>query len=474
VQLSGEKIFGEIGDSGEASALSGSCILRRVKNRSIWRGIVPVLTAVALATGVFVSQLSRPPAIAAATEQPSANTGASYAQVAPILQSRCASCHNPQGGAPFSLLTYEDAKQWSGQILEVTQSRYMPPWLPAPGKGDFVGERRLSDAELATLRAWVGAGTPGSGTPGSGEAVATDAQAPEWPLGTPDAVLRLTEPVAVAGNGQDVFTNLVVPFTVVPFAGNQARSLRAIQIRPSDPQAVRSVLLSFDETGKLRQTEGWQRGLAGMESPEDAAPGMAGLIFWSPGSQALKPRPGERWTVKPGSNLLLTTHLKTTGKKLAVQFQIGLYYAPKPASGTGRAAVLRLMHRGSIEIPAGASMTTLEDSYKLPQAASVTAVYPRAHFLARTFDAYATTPSGKQVWLLSIPKWDVDWVEVYQYRHPVLLPRGTVIHWKVSYDNSAGNPHNPSDPPVAVHGGAGAAEETDALMLEMEPAAGTN
>jgi mono/diheme cytochrome c family protein len=441
-----------------------------VKNRSIWRGIVPVLTAAALVSVAFVSDLSRPPsAIAAATEQPSANTDASYAQVAPILQARCASCHNPQGGAPFSLLTFEDAKQWSGQILEVTQSRYMPPWLPAPGKGDFVGERRLTDAELATIRAWVGAGTPGSGTSGAGGAVATAQEAPEWPLGKPDAVLTLMEPVAVSGNGQDVFTNLVVPFT-----GNQARSLRSIQIRPSDPQAVRSVLLSFDESGKLQQTEGWKQGIADREPPEDAAPGTAGLIFWSPGSQALKPRPGESWTVKPGSDLLLTTHLKTTGKKLALQFQIGLYYAQKPASGTGRAAVLRLMHRGSIEIPAGSAATTLEDSYKLPQAASVTAVYPRAHFLARTFDAYATTPSGKQVWLLSVPKWDVDWVEVYQYRHPVLLPRGTVIHWKVSYDNSAGNPHNPSDPPVAVHGGAGAADETDALMLEMEPAAGAN
>jgi hypothetical protein len=55
-----------------------------------------------------------------------------------------------------------------------------------------------------------------------------------------------------------------------------------------------------------------------------------------------------------------------------------------------------------------------------------------------------------------------------------MLPRGSVIHWKVSYDNSAENPHNPSDPPVAVDGGSGATDEADALLLEMEPAAGTN
>lgn len=437
---------------------------QRVKNRSIWRGMIPVLTAIALPGAAFLWQLSRPSTIRAAAEQPARNAGASYSEVAPILLARCASCHNPQGGAPFSLLAYEDAKQWSGQILEVTQSRYMPPWLPAPGKGDFIGERRLSDAELETIRAWVGADSPGPAA-----AAATVPETPEWPLGKPDAVLTLAEPVALSGNGQDVFTNLVLPFI-----GDRVRRLRAIQIRPSEPQAVRSVLLSFDESGKLQHTDGWKQGIAGMEPPEGAAPGAAGLIFWSPGSQVLRPRRGESWMVKPGSDLLLTTHLKTTGKKLAVQFQIGLYYEAKPASGAGRASVLRLQHRDPIEIPAGASLTTLTDSYTLPQPASITAIYPRAHFLARTFEAYATTPGGKQVWLLSIPKWDVDWVEVYPYRRPVVLPRGSVIHWMVGYDNSAENPHNPSDPPVAAHGGAGAADEADALLLEMEPTGSAN
>jgi mono/diheme cytochrome c family protein len=439
-----------------------------VKNRSIRRGIAPVLATLAFVSAGLVTRPADH-SVAAATEQAAANTNTTYAQVAPILQARCASCHNPQGGAPFNLLTYEDAKQWSGQILEVTQSRYMPPWLPAPGKGEFAGERRLSDAELATIRGWVGAGAPGQDETGSTKESAPAPETREWQLGKPDAVLTLPEPVTLPGNGTDVFTNLVVPFS-----GAQLQSLRAVQIRPSEPQAVRGVLLSFDESGGLRQMDGWKQGIAGMELPHSATSGAAGLIFWTSGTQALKPGAGESWTLKPGSNLVLTAHLKTTGKKIALQFQIGLYYEPKRRSGSARAAVLRLRHRGPIQIPAGASSVELEDSYTLPQASSVMAVYPRAHFLAHSFDAYATTPNGKQVWLLSIPKWDVDWVEVYQYRRPVTLPRGSVIHWKVSYDNSAENPHNPSDPPVAVHEGSGATDESDALLLEMEPAAGTN
>jgi mono/diheme cytochrome c family protein len=54
-------------------------------------------------------------------------------QIAPILYRNCTTCHHPGGAGPFSLVTYEDARRWSAQILTVTQSRYMPPWLPEPG-----------------------------------------------------------------------------------------------------------------------------------------------------------------------------------------------------------------------------------------------------------------------------------------------------------------------------------------------------
>ncbi len=31
----------------------------------------------------------------------------------------------------------------------------MPPWHAAHGYGEFVGERRLSDAQIAAIGAWV-------------------------------------------------------------------------------------------------------------------------------------------------------------------------------------------------------------------------------------------------------------------------------------------------------------------------------
>src|SRR6266849_1260836 len=85
-----------------------------------------------------------------------------YRDVAPIVYQSCAPCHRPGESAPFSLLTYVDAKGHAAQIAEVTKRRYMPPWLPEPGHGDFVEERRLSDTQIQLIQDWVKQGSPAS------------------------------------------------------------------------------------------------------------------------------------------------------------------------------------------------------------------------------------------------------------------------------------------------------------------------
>jgi len=63
--------------------------------------------------------------------------------IAPIVFARCATCHHPGEAAPFNLLTYDDLHRRGRQIVEVTQKRLMPPWLPSEGEGHFLGARRL-------------------------------------------------------------------------------------------------------------------------------------------------------------------------------------------------------------------------------------------------------------------------------------------------------------------------------------------
>src|SRR5690348_14144054 len=78
-----------------------------------------------------------------------------YKTIAPIVNHFCVSCHRPGEPAPLPLLSYTDVRKRAPQILSVTRRRYMPPWLPEPGYGDFQDERRLSDEQIRLIEEWV-------------------------------------------------------------------------------------------------------------------------------------------------------------------------------------------------------------------------------------------------------------------------------------------------------------------------------
>src|SRR5262249_15911458 len=74
---------------------------------------------------------------------------------APILFDRYGSCHHPGGVGPFSLLTYGSARQHAARIGVVTKKRSMPPWKSEPHGAEFVGQQRLTDAEIDPHQRWI-------------------------------------------------------------------------------------------------------------------------------------------------------------------------------------------------------------------------------------------------------------------------------------------------------------------------------
>ena len=87
--------------------------------------------------------------------------GVTYSRdIAPLLAAHCQSCHRDGEIAPFSLTSYDDAYARRQKILRTVERRKMPPWPPVAGHGDFLEDRRLDEAEITRLRAWVAAGAP--------------------------------------------------------------------------------------------------------------------------------------------------------------------------------------------------------------------------------------------------------------------------------------------------------------------------
>ena len=128
--------------------------------------------------------------------------------IAPIVFQRCATCHQPGGVAPFSLLTYADVKGRARLIATVVRSRQMPPWKPVGGHVEYANERRLTDAEIELFGEWVEAGKP-QGDPAK---LPPMPDYPDgWALGEPDLVLTMEEGYEVPADGPDVYRSFVFP-----------------------------------------------------------------------------------------------------------------------------------------------------------------------------------------------------------------------------------------------------------------------
>ena len=90
------------------------------------------------------------------------------------------------------------------------------------------------------------------------------------------------------------------------------------------------------------------------------------------------------------------------------------------------------------------------DWYTLPVPVKALSIYPHAHYLAREMTVVAEMPDGKIERLIRISDWDFNWQDEYEYVEPVHLPKGARLVMRYVYDNSAGNPRNPSSPPRRV------------------------
>jgi tetratricopeptide (TPR) repeat protein/mono/diheme cytochrome c family protein len=385
-----------------------------------------------------------------------------YRNIAPIIYQNCSICHRPGESGPFSLLNYDDVKHHASQIAAVTRQRFMPPWLPEAGHGQFEEERRLTTAQIQLIQTWVKQGAP-AGRPVDGPT--SPKFTSEWTLGKPDMVLHVAQPYQLSPDGPEIFWNFVIPVPVT-----STRWVRAMEVRPGSSKVFHHANVIIDRSGSaLRKEPKPGVGFAGMDLTveEDTFDPDGHFLSWKPGSPAVVEPDGMAWRAEPGMDLVLNVHLRRSGKEETVDPTIALYFTDKPQARFPM--LVQLEHDGVIDIPPGDKDFVVSDQFRCPLDLQVLAVYPHAHYLATLMEAYATLPDGSRKWLVRIPHWDLNWQGVYRLKNPLTLPKGTVISMSYHYDNSAANPLNPSHPPKTVKGGNQAIDEMSHFWLQVLP-----
>jgi Flp pilus assembly protein TadD len=382
--------------------------------------------------------------------------------IAPIMFHSCATCHRPGEAAPFSLLTYSDVKRHGRQIADVTRSRAMPPWLPEPQPLKFADELRLSEAQIKLIQRWVE----------QGEAEGNPRDLPPqpkfvegWRLGQPDLILKAEKPLVLPPQGTDTYWNFIFPVPI-----QATKWVKAIEIRPGDKRYVHHANILVDRSGASRKREAQPgAGFGGMEIRIESQvfDPDSHLLFWKPGTVPTVEPDGMALRLDKGTDLILNTHLQPSGKPEIIQPSIGIYFTPHPA--TKFPMLVQLENDLKLDIPPGESNFLVTDDFTLPVDVDLMAIYPHAHYLGKDIQAVATLPDGSKKTLIHIPQWNLNWQAVYRYAEPVLLPKGTRISLRYTYDNSGENPMNPNHPPIRVLGGNRSTDEMCHLWLQVLP-----
>ena len=306
----------------------------------------------------------------------------------------------------------------------MTSRRSMPPWAPEAGYGDFLGERRLSDAQIQLIADWVSQGAP-EGNPSEIPPLPKFTEG--WQLGPPDMILEAQSAYTLPASGPDVYWNFVFPVAM-----KSMRYVRAVEIRPGDQRSVHHANLYVDRARSARRQEIAQgKGFPGMDVVIDrplSEPDDGHFLSWKPGGTPYVEPEGLAWRLDPGNDLVLNAHLRPTGKPEQVRPSIGLYFTDEPQEKFPMLSQAR--RRGA----------SASDDFRLPMDVDVLAVYPRASGLGHLLEGYATLPNGQRKWLIRIPDWNPNWQEgAYHYRQSIFLPHGSVISMRYHYDNHPGS-----------------------------------
>jgi hypothetical protein len=359
-------------------------------------------------------------------------------EVAPLLQKNCVTCHRPGDIGSFSMTNHAVVAKEAMAIKANLLEGLMPPWHADAPKGVFTNDFALQPTEVARLLRWVDAGAPKGG--GRDPLAEVTPPAPQdWPMGTPDKILRITRQNIPAKSSQ-----AEVPYRYLivsnPFTTNVW--LRAAAVRPGNRKVVHHALIFTGTVADLLQVQG---GLGGF---------FAGYV---PGMEQREFPVGTGKLLKKGGLIIFQMHYTPVETAESDTTELGLYLMTGPAQRelkTGAAYTVDL------NIPPGAADAPVAAEMAFSRPVTIYELSPHMHYRGKRVRFEAVLPDGTIDTLLNVPSYDFAWQAMYRFTEPRTYPAGTRIRAVGAFDNSVWNPFNP-DPSAQV----GFGEQTNDEMF---------
>ena len=395
--------------------------------------------------------------------------------VAPILYQHCVRCHRIDGvKSDFPLNTYQSAASKLQAIRAKVMGRAMPPWPADAGASlAFANDARLDPRDIATLVAWVDGGAP------EGDEADLPPE-PIFPSGwshpdgrPPDAVITLPQ-ATLPANGTIPYIEQLVR---VPFESD--RWLSAIEVRAGNPRVLHHMGItevrlpagmtpdSLSQLDSIARQIGAPSGRVLVEKPAVEDPQFNGshdmLGIYTPGTTFESYGAGYGKLLKGGANLYLNfnIHYTTSGSEETDVSRMALWFEPQPAlhlmirAPSAVAAIIANRRQLLTDdpgtkaegtayalppIPANEAHYELIGMTAFTRAITIHQLQPHAHVRARDFLYRVVYPDGRELSVLSVPRYSYHFQLAYTLTEPLILPAGSKLIVVAHYDNSAGNP----------------------------------
>ena len=400
--------------------------------------------------------------------------------VAPILQQKCAGCHQTGGVAPFALDSARGISSRASLIAAAVQAGVMPPWPPGPRSPAYVGkrERTLSADERATILAWAKAGGKVDGP------APKPLPAENVPVRDGERAVEVAMPVAYRPQAQPGTTDDYRCFVLDPKL-TQDVSVTSARIEPGASKVVHHVILfriaaeQRAEAARLDAAErgpGWTcfggTGLTG--GSVDSLNDSDWIAAWAPGGEGGRLPNGTGVPLEAGTRIVMQVHYNllngkapdrsraviTVSPASAGLDQVRTVLLPAPVelacskSERGRlcnrsAALTELARKygsSAAFVPPGLLLLCGRDfgdvkpsalsrcDRRIREPTTILVAAGHMHLLGSSIRIELNPGTSDAQVLLDIPRWDFHWQGAYTLEEPVEAKPGDVVRVTCRHD----------------------------------------
>ncbi len=370
-----------------------------------------------------------------------------HKDVAPIVQRKCGTCHEPGGVGPFPLLTLDDWKAVEQPALDAIRSGRMPPFPARQDCADYSPTQALLPSQRAVIEKWLDEGSI-EGDPATFKAL-------------PDAADRLTR--------VDLSLPLSEPFTptqapdqyrcfLADWPHDVAKFITGYELKPGQKSLVHHADIFFLHPSVAAR---WQQ-------RDDDAPGPGWECYdipfsdeggwigtWVPGYRGVDFPEGTGLRIEPGAKIYVQVHYNLpAGNTLADVSVLDLRLEDRVSRNGGVQAMSdpRWLTQKTMHIPANEKDVThsfradptmlaslisrnLIDGEPLKLYASTL----HMHQLGQSASITLHRADGSTECIADIPKWNFHWQLSYTLKEPIIINPGDELDVTCTWDNTAAN-----------------------------------